>query len=212
MAQPSMLRAALQAASFGLLLAAAATPAQAGYKLLIKGPVCSGPNYCVTPELGGSGPVSISLPAYDDPNTTASPDMPALTFTGNITLQQTVSEMCKPGTNGQPEWLKAGSNVKGVLGSLTATDPATAANYTLVFSFNPTNNPNTACGTGTLGQETKLYARGYTITKSGRPATVVVSTGQHYVYNVAAIPEPETLLLFLTGLSAMGVLAWRKRR
>jgi hypothetical protein len=112
MAHPSTFRSIFWAASTCMLLAAAA-PATAGYKLLIKGPVCSGPGYCATGELAGDGVISISLPAYEDPNTPASPDMPALTFTGNVRLQQTVSQMCKPGTNGQPEWLQAGSNVKG---------------------------------------------------------------------------------------------------
>lgn len=210
MAQPSTFRSIFWAASTCLLLAAAA-PASAGYKLLIKGPVCSGPGYCATGELAGGGPISISLPAYDNPNTAASPDMPALTFSGNITLQQTVSEMCKPGTNGQPEWLKAGSNVKGAIGTLSATDASNVV-YTLALTFDPTANPNTVCSAATLGQESMLYARGYAITKGGRTPTIVVSNGLHYVYNIAAIPEPETLLLLMGGLAAMAVVARRKRR
>jgi len=207
MAHPSMLRSSLQVASACLLLMAAASPASAGYKLWIKGPVCSAQNPCSTAEIGSSGPISIALPAYDDPNTPQPVDMPALTFSGNINLQTVISELCKPGTNGQPEWLKAGSNVKGVTGTLTS------ANYTLVLTFNPTDNPNTICNAAALGQETKLYARGYTITQTtGRVVTTIVSNGVHYVYNVAAIPEPETLFLLMAGLGAMGVVTWRKRR
>jgi hypothetical protein len=193
------------------MLLAAAAPATAGYKLLIKGPVCSGPGYCATGELAGNGAISVAMPAYDDPNTAASPDMPALTFTGNVNLQQTVSQMCKPGTNGQPEWLQAGSNVKGAIGTLTATDASNVV-YALALTFDPKVNPNTVCNASTLGQESVQYLRGYSITKSGRPQTIVVSNGEHYIYNVAAIPEPETLLLLMAGLGAMAFVVRRKRR
>lgn len=210
MAQPSTFRSIFWAASTCLLLAAAG-PATAGYKLLIKGPVCSGPNYCATGELAGGGPISVAVPAYDDPNTLASPDMPALTFTGNISLQLATSELCKPGTNGQPEWLQAGSNVKGVTGTLSATDVSNNV-YTLALTYNEEVNPNSVCNSSILGQENKLYTRGYTIIKGGRTTTTIVDNGAYYIYNVAAIPEPETLLLLIAGLGAMAFVVRRKRR
>ena len=199
MAHSSMFRTSLKAVSAFALLMAATNPAQAAYKFLVKGPVCTGPNYCFKEFTGtGTVPISIDLPAYTN---SSGVTMPALTFSGNLRVQQVASKLCKPGTGGKLEWLDQGTNVQGLVGDLTS------GNYTMTLGF-VTNATASACTQ--YGLESLSYSRTYTINQGGR-TIVVIANGTYHVYNTATIPEPETLLLLVAGLGAMGLALRRKR-
>ena len=196
-----MIRSLFQVIAVCLLLVSTASPAMAAYKLLIKGPVCPGPAYCNTEFDLNGGSISISLPAYGT--------MPASTFTGPVSLVRVQSKLCKPGTNGNLEWLDQGKNVQGVQGSLKTPDGV----YTmdLIFSqTNPVTNPTGPCTN--YGQESFSYTRAYTITTGGRSGLTVIASGTDFVYNTNSIPEPETLLLLLAGFGSMGLVTIRRKR
>lgn len=204
-----MIRSLLQVIATCLLLAASYSPAFAAYKMLIKGPICPTSPYCyVEFNYSGSnpvGPISITLPAYTP---ASGPSFPGGTFTGNINVISSTSQVCNQGTKGNLEWLDAGSNVHGlsaVLNSTIGTDT-----YTLTLSY-ATQASGEACNQ--KGNETLLYTRSYTLSKNGRSGGTVTGSGTYFVYNIASvIPEPKTLLLLLAGLGAMGIVTWRKRR
>ncbi len=219
MARPSLLRNTLKLAAAGVVLASAASPAAAStYKFLIKGPVCATAPYCFVefnytshttpPAVPLTVPVTINLPAYNPPTGVG---MPALTFSGNVSVRELLSKICKPGTNGKLEWLAAGSNVEGISGNLTATDPGNGQTYTLSLTFatqHQLDDSKPATCT-TYGQETYQYVRGYGITRL--PRTTILTGGTYHVYDTASIPEPETLALLAIGLGALGFSVRRRR-
>jgi hypothetical protein len=142
-------------------------------------------------------------------------------FDGNPTLQlgrsQTVTvvrafmKLCKPGTRGQLEWLNEGNAVVGVTGTLTSGTTSTVPQngYRLTFgmtnivdTFNSSNGPCTV-----LGQKTFTFTGTAVIDKrDGSTTTFINKLTSTYNFGSAInrAPEPETIVLMLTALLALG--------
>jgi hypothetical protein len=131
----------------------------------------------------------------------------------NVVVQNITTN--KPGTGGQIEPLFQGPNVEGLRGNLQFTT-STLGNcqgvgttlqakvYRIIFLYSDTD------GTPTPQERT------YSITCSTpASAPTTVATGRYHVFNpLSTVPEPETLLLFLTTLGGLGLalhLSGRRR-
>lgn len=119
---------------------------------------------------------------------------PTVTFNTNIdlTVCTFTTELLKPGTQGNNESLKQGSNVEGLKGSLKSSNNQ----YKLTFLDMP--------------ETTQPFTRNYEIRRISNNA--LLKSGQYHIHNplsVAPLPEPGSLLLLLPGL---GALAWSRVR
>jgi hypothetical protein len=124
----------------------------------------------------------------------------------DLTLCTYTTSLLKPGTGGQNELLKQGSNVEGLKGSLSnhanaaLTTCTAASQFKLEFKLSGTTQP---------------FTRDYEIWACQKPdpnspfGWVSVKTGSYHINNIQSVPEPGSLLLLLPGL---GALAWSRAR
>jgi hypothetical protein len=110
--------------------------------------------------------------------------------------------MRKAGTQGAAECLKQGSNLSGVV--LTLAD--TTSQYTLTTTFSYTDGCDPITGNSLTPSGLPDFIRGATLDKP----TGTDFSGQYYVFNVNAVPEPDTLLLIAAGFAALGVAGTRR--
>jgi hypothetical protein len=188
---------AATAGLLGIMFAASGSVMAATYNIILKNtttPSCATGafTYTHTPTTPpGAYPVSPSIAVSAGCLTATEPTV-ARTFNQNSTVQVILENTTTPAGN-------QGSNVAGLTGSLrtaTAGAGANAVFYTVTFLSGP-----------------RLYSVTKTTGTGGNQSTIPLVSNQPYdVRNtVASIPEPETLLLALAGLSAL-VMSRRIRR
>jgi hypothetical protein len=127
--------------------------------------------------------------------------------------------MCKPGTNNQLEWLDQGNTVVGVTGTLTSgttsTVPVNGYRLTLTMS-GISNTYATSNGSCTVsGQKTFTYTAGAVLDqRQGNSANFTNKlTSTYNFWNVGnTVSEPDTVLLMLTGLLALGWISTKRMR
>ncbi|PKO73948.1 MAG: hypothetical protein CVU23_00045 [Betaproteobacteria bacterium HGW-Betaproteobacteria-17] len=189
---------AAAAGLLGVLLAASGSAMAATYNILLKGtttPSCATGafTYTHTPSTPpGSYPVAPSIAVSAGCLTATEPTV-ARTFNQNSSVQVVLQSSTTPAGD-------QGSNVVGLTGSLRTSTTGTGVNvvfYTVTFLSGP-----------------RLYSVTKTTGTGGNQSTTPVVTNQPYdVRNtLASIPEPETLLLALAGLSALVVSRRMRRR
>lgn len=131
----------------------------------------------------------------DIPKSGTSTSPTPIIFNGPTTLfrSQTI-HMIKPGTGGALECLKQGINLVGLqtsIAGITSTDGL----YQLTFGYRRTDgcDPNTGTAITSNGQPQFIRTSGI----AGGPKYF---SGNYYIYDSNAIPEPNIISIFLTGL------------
>jgi hypothetical protein len=188
---------AATAGLLGIMFAASGSVMAATYNIILKNtttPSCATGafTYTHTPTTApGSYPVTPSIAVSAGCLTATEPSV-ASTFNQDSTVQVVLENTTTPAGN-------QGSNVAGLTGSLRTATTGSGVNavfYTVTFLSGP-----------------RLYSVTKTTGTGGNQSTTTLVSNQPYdVRNtVASIPEPETLLLALAGLSAL-VMSRRIRR
>lgn len=150
-------------------------------------------------------------------------------FDGNPTLQfgqsQTLTmvrafvKLCKPGTRGQLEWLNEGNAIVGVTGVLTSGTSSTVPQNGYRLTLGMTNIVNTFGSSNgpcsPLGAKTFTYTGTAVIDKrAGVSDNFINKLTNTYNFGnlVNRAPEPETVVLMLTALLALGWVSMRRSR
>lgn len=133
---------------------------------------------------------------------------PALAFNANVVNQQPLlcrTQSLKPVSGalvpaGTKQCLDNGTNLAGVLGSLTTKD----GQYTLTFN---STTSNILASNGCSANDEPTYNRTFTITG---PSGFNVTNAYQVVNQVHAAPEPGSLPLMFIGLGGLAMM-WRIR-
>lgn len=187
----------------GLCLAGAALPAAAAtYQLTLKTDVATG--FFDFDKSGGSGTATVTSFVYNDDDTIDDTILDSF----DVTVQVQDIQLEKPGTDGQLECLDQGPNVVGVTrnsggGTSDIIEADNGLAYKVDFTFSFVN------GCPGLASFTRTYSVQHVDPDNGNPIGGP-ATGDYHIRNDATIPEPEMLLLFLTGAGAL--VAIRRRR
>jgi hypothetical protein len=138
----------------------------------------------------------------------------------SLTVVRAFVKLCKPGTRGQLEWLNEGNAVVGVTGTLTSGTSSTVPSpngYRLTLGMtnivDTFNSSNGACTV--LGQKTYTYTGTAVIDRrDGSSSNFMNKLTNTYNFGnvVNRAPEPETLVLMLTALLALGWVSARSVR
>lgn len=142
-----------------------------------------------------------------------------IVFSGTLPAQHSTINMIKPGTKGQDECLRQGSNLTGIGAPPPTGSSITSGTYTLTLNYSftadgcvPGTTPPQPIGDG--GQPS--FLRGAKLT-GGTGYGSANFNGGYYVFNPdavhpGAVPEPGSLALLLAGASAAAMLSWARRR
>lgn len=180
-------RHAIAAIFFGFLCVISVQAYADSYNAVLKqngtALTCTAGGFNFTKTTAGTFPLSgLSISVAANCVTTLTTGfIPATTFntgTPNLIVQNVTM-------NGEVQ----GANVEGIAGDLTNGLNGTNR-YTIRFAYSGDGNAN--------------ISRTFTIIK-GQGQTSTVASGTYYLRNTRSIPEPETILLILSGFVAFGL-------
>lgn len=161
-----------------------------------------------------STPITITVPGVNSGN--------AVTYgTGQtLTLQTLPVKMCKPGTNGNLEWLDQGTSIIGATGTLNSATPTNIqgsfinrlvlSQSNLIDNYAASNGVCTSAGSlsYSVTRTAEIQAR------NGDSANFSTQfTGSFSFGNVVSgVPEPGTLAMMSLGLAALGWMGAKRAR
>lgn len=137
----------------------------------------------------------------------SAPTAPAnapIVISGSVPTRLNAVHAMKPGTNQAVECLDQGTNLSGLSGVIGGSG------YRLVFSTQFTDGCNMQTQTAITPNGQPSYTRTLSIFRSNQEAPLM--RGQFHIFNVASVPEPDTLLLLAMGGLGLGWAYLGRRR
>lgn len=128
-----------------------------------------------------------------------------LVFTGGSVVPNNVAiSRIGTGPSDSGQCLDQGVNLTGVTGSSSTIVGTT--NWTLSLSYGGV----AGCKPGTHAPPSNPLQRSATLVQKTGLVSRNVYSGSYYIFNVNAVPEPSTALLFLAGALGLGVVGLRR--